>query len=291
MIPSLPFPEQGRQALHASRNDRVAKGFFHRMAWSLAAVIALSLPTLGRAQEAVARFQAGTGSSQVDQFPGVAGEGWADAWKTFRWGPIKVRTEVTGVPTAPRLEVEMAATESSEEFINGSIVRMYNVANRPHQIRFQISLNRVEGDNNPANFFGAFGGVDPHQNTNGSSTWVIRTLGRNPDEWKWAAYHGNGDGGAFASKQLMEIGGRGQGMAVESGKTYEVTIQNHPEKGTYDVAISDGSQIVREEGLKYRAGAAEWAPEQAGIAFQGQLKDGGDAITFSVARVEITPLR
>lgn len=290
MIPSTPLSAQGgpRENLH----DRNVKKNCRWKAWGIAAVIVLSYwPMVCQAQEAVASFREGAGASQVDQFPGIAGGGWASAWKTFQSGPIKVQTEVQGAPAAPRLTVEMAAVDSSAEFINGSITRMYKAANVPHEIRFQIRLDRVDGNNNPANFIGAFGGGNPHHNTNASSTWVIRTWGRNPGEWKWAAYHGEGDGGTYSSKQMMEIGGRGQGMPVESGKAYEVTITNHPEKGMYDVAISDGSQTVHEEGLKYRASAAEWAPEQAGIAFQGQLKDSGDALTFSVSGIKITPLR
>lgn len=243
------------------------------------------------AQEAVATFKDGIGTSKADQFPGVSGDGWTAGWKTYKSGSLQIQADIPDASLAARLAIQMTTLENPEELNNGSVVRLYDTASLPHLIRFRIRLDRIDGSNSSGNFIGAFGGRNPHQNTKGDSTWVIRSLGKNPGEWKWAAYHGTADGEPFLPRQMMEIGGRGKGMPVEIGKTYEIIIASHTDKGAYDVTISNGSQSVHEEGLLYRAAAKDWAPGQAGIAFHSQLKESGDTITFSISDVQISPLR
>ncbi len=242
-----------------------------------------------QAQNAQASFRGGAGTETPDQFPGIEGAGWFEPWKIHSNSTMKVVAAVKDAPANPRLIVQMSVQEGALEYNNGSVCRRYENAQAPHTIRFKIRVDRAEGCDSPSDFVGAFGGGDPRSNFTHDSTWAVRTIGREPSQWRWAAYHGEANGGLFEGPLMKEIGGHRQGMEVKLGTTYEFTITNRPVEGSYDVMVSDGSHSVTSEGLLYRGSEADWSPLEAGVAIQSQANATGDLIAFSVFDVEISP--
>ncbi len=270
---------------HHSRIKTLARAAV--LAGTLSAVTALSLT----AQEARTDFSDGTGNRQPNQYPGSKGSGWSDGWSIPSHARnITLSLQLEETPRPSHLAFDMQVGSPSQEYNNASVMRKYRDADRPHTIRFKIQVNKAEGFDVSSDFVGAFGGDRPRTNFTIDSTWAVRTIGKTPSDWRWAAYHGDANGGAFSGKKMEEIGGWGKGMSVKIGKTYEITIKNYPKKGTYDISVSDGRDSVSAEGLRYRAKEEDWAPAESAIAFQAQTKESGDSVHFSIYEVEISPL-
>lgn len=241
------------------------------------------------AQSAKAFFKDGPGMNRVDQYPGKPGDGWVTAWAVRKVKTVDMLPTAEGAPSNPHLNIRMSVLDGAADFNNGAVVRQYDHADKDHTIRFKIRVEKTEGLSASADFLGAFGAESPASNFNPKSTWAIRTVGKSPDQWRWAAYDGLADGGAFDGSLMKEIGGWGQGMKVAIGRTYTFTITNHPKKGTYDVQVSDGASSVEMQDLKYRAAEVDWATPQAGLGFQAQGREVGNLFVFSVSEVEIAP--
>ncbi len=264
--------------------------------WNRALRIALALTcTLAAstlpAQEAETDFSDGAGDQRPDQYPGARGAGWAEGWQIPKYAKnIDLNVELDPGDPSPHLVFTMQVQPPSQDYNNASVMRKYRDADRPHQIRMKIQMNHTEGFNDYSDFVGAFGGENPRTNFTSTSTWAVRTVGKTPDKWKWGAYHGEADGGDFSGRAMQEIGGRGNGMLIEPGKIYEITIKNYPEKGSYDITVSNGKDEVSSAGLRYRAQKDDWAPEESGIAFQAQTNESDASVSFSIFEVEISPL-
>ncbi|PTX96089.1 hypothetical protein DB345_09830 [Spartobacteria bacterium LR76] len=241
------------------------------------------------AQSAKAFFKDGPGMNRVDQYPGKPGDGWATAWAVRKVKTVDMLSTVEGAPANPHLNIWMSVLDGAADYNNGAVVRLYDQADKDHTIRFKIKVEKTAGLPSSADFVGAFGGESPASNFNPKSTWVVRTIGKTPEQWRWGAYDGLADGGSYDGSLMKEIGGLGQGMKVAIGRTYAFTITNHPQKGTYDVLVSDGANSVETQNLKYRTTEVDWATPQAGLAFQAQGREVGNLLVFSVSEVEIAP--
>lgn len=262
---------------------------FRRGAICLAAVAMAALAGTAEAQSAKAFFKDGPGLDRVDQYPGTAGEGWVTAWTIRKGKTVDLLATAEGAPANPRLNIRMSVLDGALDFNNGAVVRRYDHAEKDHTISFKIRVEKTEGLSESSDFLGVFGGGEPASNFTSESTWAVRTIGKTPEQWRWAAYEGTADGGPFTGMGMKEIGGWKHGLKVETGKTYTFTITNRPQKGTYDVRVSDGESTVESQDLKYRAAEANWAPMQAGLGFQAQGSAAGNLFVFSVSEVVIAP--
>lgn len=252
-------------------------------------LLASGFPLPAQAQEAATSFAGGSGENTSDQFPGTEGDGWAGPWKIEHNRATRVVTSTEGAPANPWLKIQASVESGAQEYNNAAVVRSYENADETHVIRFKIRPDRAEGCEVGSDFIGVFGGASAASNFVTSSSWAVRSLGKDPSVWKWAAYHGEVNGGLFDGKLMREIGGSGKGMRIEMGETYEVTITNHPKDGTYDVSISHDGNVVEATGLLYRSTASDWSPQEAWIGFQAQTDQSGGLIAFSVTDISISP--
>jgi hypothetical protein len=244
--------------------------------------------SLGVSAPIEAGFDQGPGSSQVDQYPGRNGGGWTGSWKVNKASTVTGAVEC--IKTAPLAEggnyvaFRMAA-EGDAKYFNASVQRGYVVPEGDHVITFKIRLDDDVKSTKASDFFGAFGNAMKSSNFVPASSWMVRVdVG---GAGKWNTYDGLQDGGRFAPVQMREVGGGGKGLSAKRGVVYTITITNRPSEGRYDVEITDGQRTVRSEGLGYRSAKENWAPTEAGIAFQSQLGNAANAVSFSFDSVRI----
>ncbi len=261
-----------------------------------------SFSTGASAQTIVANFTGGNGNTSVDQYVGIAGDGWSNAWAsaTSASGGTTgtAALSATVVNTSPLhsggnyLSLNMTASGDRTQY-NAAVYRNYTnygsvSVSQPYSITFDIRADSLVGFSAAGDFVGFFGGTGTSNFTT-NSTWCIRALGgvtSGKPSFTWLAYDGGRDGGSYAAANLVVIGG-GEGLAFSIDTIYSFTIDVDPATGSYDVSVTDGLTTVASSNLGFRSAEAFWAGTR--IGFGGQVNSASDSMSLSIDNIAIIP--
>jgi len=183
------------------------------------------------AQHAVLEFAGGAGNTEVDQFPGISGDGWGSEWTVTNNG---------GAGPQPEISVDGPLYDGGGFFLQattggplgqsdrGMIVRQYleedGIAyDQPHYISFQYRIDSFAGygGGRPIVIVDSTG---PSQTTGGNNTWSIQ----------------------LDSDRVWELRGGTQLMPVELAVNYDFTVFIRPQDNEFDVTIKDDKGEVSE---------------------------------------------
>ncbi|MBC8008623.1 MAG: Ig-like domain repeat protein [Burkholderiales bacterium] len=245
-----------------------------------------------------ARFSDGVGSFWPQQYPGVAGDGWAGAWSGT------VNANVSGASAAPLradtgVYLSVARTGGSGSTLDG-IVRQWSNATRPtdqfSRITFDVRLDSPaavfnNGSDNLTLTIRSITGA-----TSGpESTFFVRTFGAPTGllaTREWGVYSGDGVSNVYNAARFVPTG-----LICEPGVTYTFTVDlfgasgagttGGKAHGTYDVTISDGTTTVQVLGSRFRSTAYS---SGGFLSFSSGQNLATDNLTFSVDSIEMTSL-
>jgi len=266
--------------------------------------VAAVLTTPAGAVEVTANFTGGNSDVVVDGFPGMAGDGWTDAWYSYATRcaltttalqPGEFGFDELGTGTGTYLDVTMTPTTAGRTGA-GSVSRRYYDGidlTEPHVIEFQY---RVNEDLSVLGTFGAsddryqlFDAADDRATANSTCSWIVGVYGSASAGWiypeqvgHWLFY--NGDNGATTDfNKDYQVDTQ---IVVQAGVTYQFRITIDPVAKTYDAWLSDGVNApFSQTGLRWRTGA----DTVAGRIQFGSIADGlNDTRKFSLDAVKIT---
>ncbi|MBC8011801.1 MAG: Ig-like domain repeat protein, partial [Burkholderiales bacterium] len=241
---------------------------------------------------------AGTGFPQ--QYPGLAGAGWAGAWQTTSQASGAILTApplLTGGGNFLRV-TRTAGTTSPQEGVS----RQWSSATRPYdqftRLTFAYRIDSGATFNHADDIYSitlnSVAGASPGIN----STIYIRAFGATPvgstlQAREWAVFNGN----PSVSTAYDVTRFRGTSLIAQAGVTYTFTVDiyaaaaagstNGKTHGTYDVTITDGTSTVSLPGSVFRSTSLS-----AGgyLAFAAQQNLATDNLAFSVDSIELNPL-
>lgn len=193
--------------------------------------------------EALADFSGGLGESAPNEFPGSAGQGWTEGWKTA-FG--KANREDFTFEIIPSASFEGNPSTLVTSRLNGlGFARISRILDssvidpsESHTIKFQICADVfTEAGSQPLLF--TIGGTPQEKTSAGpsESAWslvVIETSGT------WGIYYGDGSG------QLLR---KNTGVPLVLGTVYTITIQVFPNEKAFQVKIESPSHFFESEQL------------------------------------------
>lgn len=236
--------------------------------WFMVLLAGTSMTLQARA-DIVANFDGGNTTSVVDGCPGMAGDGWMDAWQGDTTRASLASTQVVATsPLSPGggnyldVSINMDAGVSDSKYGQACVVRTYDdyyeefSAALPHTIEFTVRIDDTLGSFNSTNDrFYFFDNPTLTNGTSANNTWSIYAFGANygtAQAKKWAFYNGLQDGGAFNQYRLVNTG-----MTMATGVSYMFTISVDPENRLYNASVTDGLTTSTVNGLGFRGGIAQ----------------------------------
>lgn len=234
-------------------------------------------------------FTNGAGTADSQQYPGRAGSGWLGPWMA------SAATAPVAASTTPLrngggyLSVVRTGGTSGQE----GIYRQWSSAVRPTdqftRITFDVRLDATNAlFGSPADNFSITARSGSGATTGNDSSFFVRVNGgaNGPlGAREWGVF--NGDPGVTNNFDIARF--VPTGMLCQPGVTYTFTVDVYAAAaagttdgrvhGTYDVAITDGTQTVNVRGAGFRT-----ASYQSGnyLAFTTQQSLATDGVTFSV---------
>jgi hypothetical protein len=247
-----------------------------------------------------AEFTDGNGTSSVDQWTGIAGDGWAGGWTsllpTGDSATVTSTTPLNGAGDNYLSVTDSTAGGAGNHNIVRSITSFGDVdTSQKYTIRwkwrFDGSVTDMEGGafNDRIHFYGNNG------NTNGTSatnSWVVGwasadagTLTVFDDHWY---FFDNNTGTAFNTSNQIDTG-----IGLTAGVVYEFVVTVDPAAGTYDASIDDGTDNFSATGLTFRNGLTG---QFNSLHFGTNTSDGSfdssyalDSVTISAVTVVPSP--
>lgn len=264
-----------------------------RFALALGGVLAVA--TVSQAA-IVAMFDQGNGNTQVDQYPGIAGDGWRAGWAT----PAAFDT---GYPTVVNTNplsgggnyVDGKKTNSSTSQTRAAYYRQYSTARgvdltQPHRIQFDYRVDVMENFNqgNNGDYFQAYEN-NTSNDFGGTGTWLVRTYGADAGgakAAKWALYNGTRDGAGFDVNKFLDTG-----VALTAGTVYHFIVDVDPAKGDWDVAILYPGGAYTSPTLGYRGIPASVVADYVsfGLCTKAATAGVSEVMEFSADSINITP--
>ncbi|MBN2024409.1 MAG: PEP-CTERM sorting domain-containing protein [Pirellulales bacterium] len=268
---------------------------------SFGILLAFSVAAAGaapsRAVEVAAHFNGGNSDTVIDGYPGMAGDGWADAWT-----PIATRSDLAAtvvesggdLGAGNYLDVALTPNVASKTG-SGSVSRRYydgiDLA-EPHVIEFKYRIDENILDplgsfttsNDRYQFFDS-----PANRTtaNADCSWVAGVYGSNDAGWiypeqigYWLFYNGDNNNTAFVADRQVNTY-----ILAQPGVTYDFKITIDPVNKKYDAWISDGTNTFSQSGLGWRTAAAT-VGGRAQFGCIGDTLD--DTRAFSLDAIKIT---
>lgn len=224
-----------------------------------------------------ARFAGGEGESEPDQFPGISGKGWFDAWR------------VIGAPagSGAMFQVEKTALFPDAGHClrmdrNGDVrvpklSRMVDQTvidfTKPYSVSFQVRLDALSGNSEEFRFI--FSG-QPEGAPQGSKgvVWSVQVIER-----RWNVVGSGPDGELAYDKSQAEL---------LEGEIYKIRVDVDPASRTYAVAIDSMSSTFASQQMAFPAG------EDAGVianelTFSGAIhRNGTGNFSWSLANLVIS---
>lgn len=233
-------------------------------------MVCMVFPGLASSQGIFANFDDGNTSSEVDGYPGTAGDGWTSPWQVWQTNVAEV-TVTDDAPLKPGSGNYLSVTIPSgdrEDTIYREMTSFGSVdLSQPHWVSFDF-----RGDNLDA-FFAS------------GATWLrfasgdISSPNDNTARWWVGARTGGSDGGFWTVRDGDRAGGVEEtintGIPVEQGVVYSFLFHVIPETSSYYAIISssDPNHTTFESGL---------------LGFRGNVITGGSTILFNSQKANVT---
>lgn len=242
-----------------------------------AATFSLFAGSIASAQ-ITANFTDGNGTSSVDQYTGIAGNGWSSAWYTVGPSGNSTSTTITaGVTNTTPLNgggnyLSVTNTPGANGQGDGvgrdiSSANGVNLAS-PYTISFDFRLDSATTNwagNDGVNIYNdsnskILGGDNGFQIVGDSSGWRVR------------------NGNAFLNT----------GVSLVSGTVYNFTIALDPTNSQYTTTITGGASPYASGTLGYRDTAAA-ATDFTHLIFNSKDNQGTDTISYSIDNLIVVP--
>lgn len=267
---------------------------FKVRACGMASAVALFLAGSPAQGQIHADFAGGNGSDLVDQYFGVAGDGWTSAWSARTNGTNGFISFDGSVGDANPLNgggnylssTLVAGSTASK----GSVSRGYGdyeglSLSAPYTVKFSMRLDSdLSMLSQPTDYLQAFDLPGGDSDFGGSGTWLIRAFGattgtsnQNPAH-TWMFYNGTKNGAGYNVNNFVS-----SGVSLISGEVYDFVVDMDPTTLSYRVSINGGEFS---EWLGYRRGTV---PTSSNLNFGTQLAGDDKTLTFSVDSIEIVP--
>jgi hypothetical protein len=251
-----------------------------------------------------AYFTGGNGSTAVDAYVGMPGEGWATAW-----APAVSRTDVaatvlspgdTGfseLHTAKGSYLSVTSTQNTADNTGlASVNRDYKVTDLSedyfdcqslHTIKFTVRI-----DENVATFtdfddrYLIFDAPASQAGAGPNCTWMITAYGGEGTYagaevvGEWSFYNGGRDGGDLSALLNVDTN-----IDITTGGVYDFTIVVDPTTQSYDATVSDGTNSFTANDLGWRTNAAQVGGY---LSFATRSSENGEVRAFSLDDVIIS---
>jgi hypothetical protein len=219
-----------------------------------------ALVGVGRAA-VIANFADGAGNASVDQFPGVAGNGWLTEWQMDTLGStgtVETTTPLNGGGNYLSVTAPQPGGGTSNRWVRRSVGDFEDlVLNLPHVIEFDFRPDIPLSGGDINNRFHLFGATGAGTNTSNSSTWIAMaasgpTAGDTPIDFvagNWGFLRGvNGGTASFPGMTFIDTG-----IAMTAGTVYHFKLEIDPPNRSYKPSLSDGvTSFVSQDFLSYR---------------------------------------
>ena len=224
----------------------------------------------------VANFTGGNGTTQADQYAGMAGDGWSTAWREASDTDISATVINTSPLNGGGNYLSVTNNDAGTSTSGDCVGRKYTdfggvVLTTPHTISFDFRLDtpvsQIVGSGDQLIFVNARGialGGD-----NGYGIWTVPVSGAL--KWGWR----NGGSGVTST------------MDVVTGTVYHFTIDLDPAAHKYEVTISNGTTSVSSGLVGYRN--TTYAYLDYIDFFSKDVNLPSDPITFSLDNLRIVP--
>lgn len=214
-----------------------------------------------------AHFSDGNGTASADQFAGIVGGGWSNAWQTSASSStlttsVKTYGSAGYSPLSSRgNHLDLNTMQSGGGTSNPAVGRQYTsfggvTLTALHVIRFDLRIDTLGTFTNGNDRITIVDNTAIATGGTANSTWEIRAYGASTGTavaGKWSFYNGirNSEGAVNNTRWVSST------MNVVAGTTYSFTITTNPVTGSWDVAItaSDGQAAVGSTNLGYRTSA------------------------------------
>jgi len=260
-------------------------------------VLAMSLAVCSITQASPAlpkalKFDGGSGTTQIDQYTGMAGEGWTGGWVAKASGGTILSASVSNAnPVAPSngnyLAVSVSAPYAGGYGRRGAVNRQfssYGVVDltKTHIIAFDVRVDAFglsgTGHYDQVNVFG--GTVSDYGMFSGETTWNIDVRDMTPPGYE----------GAQAFDWTYRSGTYGHipsGLTMTVGQTYRFVVTVEPTIGKFAVTASDGTTTTTKTNMSFWTGT----PYTAGTYFHaaGSTATQNSTVAFSVDNIEFIP--
>jgi len=235
----------------------------------------------------VAHFDDGNTPGAIDTFTGsTGGAGWVGGWGTVASsGGTTTATVTMADPLEGPCDPYLSVTGSGS--IDHLVRRQYGEFGdvdpaKPHRISWSW---RFDGDPADLNHYNDrihfFGQDNAHTGSGPDNSWLIGWIFTDSTwdihEGKWYFY--DSVNGSFSKENMLNTG-----LDLLVDTVYNFAVDIHPETGTYDAWMSDGTNSFSASGLKFRngtPGAYDW------LHFGGAMSSGSDDWGFSIDSIEI----
>ncbi|GAA5483202.1 PEP-CTERM sorting domain-containing protein [Haloferula sargassicola] len=238
----------------------------------------------------IADFTDGNGASSVDQYQGIAGDGWDGPWGTSTSTADLTGSVVNSSPLnggGNYLSSTLTATGASGgrgiQFRNYNDFGDVNVS-AAHTISFDIRVDSsLATFNSGIDYFQMYdriGGTD-FANT---GAWLVRAFGADVENLgttavvggNWAIYNGNKDG-SFSNTNFVDTG-----VPLVAGNVYHFDVTLDPTIAEYSVTINGGTTF---SGLGFRNATGT---VQTQVNFGGRVSDLNETLTYSLDSIAVT---
>jgi hypothetical protein len=260
-----------------------------RLLLPLATLAGFAVATGSSHAAVIANFTDGNGTSSVDQYQGIVGNGWTTAWQfqgaTFSSTVVTNTTPVNSggnyLSTSKTSNVVPGLAAVGRRF--ATTVAGGGVDNTlPVVFSFDLRIDTLTGwdATSDAITLNANNASGTTYGASGNSSWIIRAYGATSGgatASQWAFYNGAADGGGFSSANFVS-----SGMTVSAGTTYSFTIVSDPDTKKYVTTISNGTTTVTSASMGWRATSAS-----DGIGFSSEISATDDNVSWSLDSVSI----
>lgn len=280
-------PQIRRIAARHAWPDGLDRADFLRLATDTDRRVRATLPHL------LAGFEAGETDREVDGWPGLAGDGWDNAWSTVERSEDSSRLDTAlrekgDSPSAGAHAWVRHTRRGGEEHADATLSRGYAGIRgldmqAPYVIRMRIKLEDSEPDAAPGTkgTFWLFEATSRRWSPGSNLTWRIDV-----DQGRWRFFHGDGEG-LWKDRLTSD-------MAAETGKWYDIEVRMYPDRQRWDATITGEQTSTRAstlndgEPLGYRIAEENLRPRRR-LHVGARVDEPGDSLAWSVDKVLIKP--
>ncbi|MBN2024410.1 MAG: hypothetical protein JW809_16640 [Pirellulales bacterium] len=220
------------------------------------------------AAEVIAEF---TGT-EVDSYPGMAGDGWADAWT-----PVVTRGNLTAavvesgddLGSGNYLDIALTPTSATQTGAASVSRRYYDGIElaQPHAIEFKYRIDEdITGSGSTFatsnDRYQLFDTASDRTTANATCSWIVGVYATGAKDagyiseamiGHWVVFDGTNGSDFVAANQVDTT------LVAQPGVVYDFKITIDPDSRTYSAWISDGTATFSQGGLGWRTTAASVA--------------------------------